>query len=260
MLRQLIHHRQTVWYFALRQIQDRYAGTWGGLVWAVVHPVMLLAVFWFVFEKGLRITSSDGKPFVLQLFCGLVPWMFIQESIAGAAGAVTGRAYLVKKIAFPSEILPYTHVLAALLTHALLGAILFGMLLWYGRLPGAAVLMLPYYLGCMLVLVAGISVLLSAANVFYRDIGQFLGVALNLCFWITPIVWSATIVPPGYAWVVEFNPVAYVVQGYRDSLLEPSLRFPALQPTLWFWFVAGGIYLFAQRVFMRLKPSFADIL
>lgn len=260
MLKQLIRYRSTVWYLALRQTQDRYAGTWGGLFWAVAQPIMLLAVFWFVFEKGLRIGAVGDRPFVLELFCALVPWMLVQESLAGAAAAISGRPYLVKKIAFPTEILPFTNIVSALLTQAVLGAVLVAMILGYGRLPGAGVLLFPYYLACLLVLVAGIAVLVSAANVFYRDIGQILSVLLNLWFWITPIVWPASMLPAGFGWVIDLNPLAYVMQGYRSSLLDAQPVFPAAWKTAYFWLLAGGLYLFATRVFRRLKPSFADVL
>jgi len=260
MLGQLVRYRSTIWYLALRQTQDRYAGTLGGLFWAVLQPIMLLAVFWFVFEKGLRIGTAGGRPFVLELFCALVPWMLVQESLSGAAVSITGRPYLVKKIAFPSEILPITNIASALLTQAVLYAVLFAMLIGYGRLPGAGLLLFPYYFVCLLVLVAGIAILVSAANVFYRDIGQFLAVALNLWFWITPIVWPVSMLPTGFEWIVELNPLAYVMQGYRNSLLEPSIVLPGAVSTAFFWLIAGGIYLFATRTFMRLKPSFADVI
>jgi lipopolysaccharide transport system permease protein/teichoic acid transport system permease protein len=244
----------------LRQIADRYAGTWMGFAWAVVHPVMLLAVFWFVFEKGLRIGGTNGQPYVLQLFSGLVPWMLVQEAVSGAAGAVTGRSYLVKKISFPSEILPYTHVFAALVTHVLLVGILLLMMLWYGTPLKISAMTAFYYLFCLIALVSGMSVLLAALNVFYRDVGQVLGVALNLWFWFTPIVWAPSLLPSNLTWLLAINPLHYVVQGYRDSLLGAELNLPSGLETLWFWAFSGGLYLVAQFVFKRLKPSFADML
>jgi lipopolysaccharide transport system permease protein/teichoic acid transport system permease protein len=261
MLSQLIRYRWTIWFFARRQIQDRYAGTWGGLAWAVLHPLMLLAVFWFVFEKGLRIASAGETPFVLHLFCGLVPWMLMQECLSAAASSITGRAYLVKKVAFPSEILPFTHLLAALLTHAVLMLILLALFAWHGHVPGAhALVLFPYYLACLLALAGGLSILLSAANVFYRDIGQILAVVLNVWFWLTPIVWPPHLLPPAYAWVLELNPLNYVIQGYRDALLGAEARMPALGLTAGFWLFTGALCLYAYRMFLRLKPSFADFL
>ena len=262
MIDKLIHHRWTIWFFALRQLQDRYAGTWGGLLWAVLQPLMLLLVFWVVFEKGMRMSSGGGKPFVLVLFCGLVPWMLVQECLSGAATSISGRGFLVKKIAFPSEILPFTHVVAALLTHGVLLVILFAMFAWHRHLPGIGPLLvlLPYYLACLVVMVSGMSIFLSAVNVFYRDVGQILGVALNIWFWLTPIVWPLTLVPPKYHWVLDVNPLAYIIQGYRDALLEHSIRLPALAPSLWFWAFALGLLVFAYRLFLKLKPSFPDFL
>ena len=128
MLRQLVQHRRTVWLLAVRNMRDRYTGTFGGVVWAVLNPLLLLLVFWFVFGVGLRMGASGGTPFLLVLFCGLIPWMTFSEILNGAAASITGRAYLVKKIAFPLEILPFTHVVTALFTHGVLLIILGVML------------------------------------------------------------------------------------------------------------------------------------
>lgn len=249
-----------IWILAVRQIRDRYAGTLGGAVWAVLNPLLLLLVFWVVFGVGLRMQAGSGQPFVLVLFCGLVPWMTFSEALNGAASSITGRAYLVKKIAFPLEILPVTHLLAALFTHGVLLLILAVILAAYKVVPGMGVLMLPYYLLAMCALAAGLSMLLAAAVVFYRDVLQGLGVMLNIWFWLTPIVWPPEMVSARLQPLLDLNPLNYVIFGYRESLLAAHPALPGVLPTLYFWGVVVVLWFAGSGAFRRLKPSFADVL
>ena len=260
MLRQLIQHRRIIWLLAVRNVQDRYTGTLGGMLWAILNPLLLLLVFWFVFGVGLRMQAETGQPFVLLLFCGLIPWMTFNETLASAACSITGRAYLVKKIAFPMEILPFTHLVAALFTHGVLLVILAVMLAVYRVIPGTGLLLLPYYMFAMCSLAAGLSLLLAAASVFYRDILQGLGVALNIWFWATPIVWPPDMVSPAFKPLLDFNPLYYVISGYRNSLLSAQLVVPDAALTVYFWTVVVLLWVAGAAVFVRLKPSLADVL
>lgn len=260
MLRQLVLHRRTLWLLAVRNVKDRYTGTIGGMVWAILNPLLQLLVFWVVFGVGLRMQTEVGQPFVLVLFCALIPWMTFSETLNGAAASITGRAYLVKKIAFPLEILPLTHLVAALFTHFMLLLILAVMLAFYRVIPGAGLLLLPYYLLAMCALAAGLSFLLAASAVFYRDVLQGLGITLNIWFWLTPIVWPATMLSGRLQPLLDINPFNYVVTGYRDSLLSPQFTLPDPMLTLYFWLVVVVLWAIGAGLFMRLKPSFADVL
>jgi lipopolysaccharide transport system permease protein/teichoic acid transport system permease protein len=260
LLSQLIRHRRIVWLLALRNVQDRYTGTLGGALWALLNPLLQLLVFWFVFGVGLRMQGETGQPFVLFLFCGLIPWMTFNEILASAAGSITSRAYLVKKIAFPMEILPYTHLVAALFTHAFMLVILAIMLGVHRVAPGAGLLLLPYYVVALCALAAGLAMLLAAAAVFFRDVLQGLGVLLNVWFWMTPIVWPPGMAAPSLKPMLDYNPFYYVVSGFRDSLLAPELMLPDPVQSIYFWSVVVFLWLAGALVFSRLKPSFADVL
>ena len=260
MLARLLAHRRIIWLLGMRLARERYLDTAAGAAWAILNPIAMLAVYWYVFDVGLRFEGAAGQPYVLTLFAGLIPWMFVSESILGATAAVTGRAYLVKKIAFPLEVLPFTHVLSALVTHLLMVAILLGMLAFYGALPGASCLMTLYYLFAACALVSGIGLLLSSLNVFYRDVGQGVGIVTNIFFWATPVVWPADKVSSQLQWLLDFNPVNYIVSGYRDALLHSRFVMPDAGITLYFWLLVAALWLTGTYVFMRLKPTFADFL
>lgn len=260
MLKAILTHRRTIWYLALHQFRDRYSGTAGGVLWAVVHPVLLLVVFWIVFAEGLKIPGTGGQPFLLSLFCGLIPWMTFADALNNSTNAITSRSFMVKKIAFPSEILPLTSLVAAFLTHAIMLVLLAGMLAWYGRPLTGAIVLLPYYLVALGVLAFGFAMILSALNVFLRDVGQALTVVLNIWFWLTPIVWPPEMLPPQFGALLRYNPMYYVVEGYRAALLGDSVQLPGTTATVLFWALAGSMAIAGTFVFRRLKTIFADAL
>lgn len=260
MFQQIRRHYRTIWILALQVVRERYTGTMGGALWSIVHPLLLLLIFWVVFDQGFKMGATAGRPFILVLFCGLIPWMAFNEGLLGAATAITGRAYLVKKIAFPTEILPLTHLVAALLTHAVMVVVLFGMFAWYGKWPRTGLILFPYYLFAMCCFATGLSLLLAAVNVFHRDVSQGLAIVMNIWFWATPIVWPLDLLPPRFAPLLDYNPMNYVISGYRSSFLEPSLVLPGAGLTLYFWALTAGLWMLGGTVFRRLKPNFADVL
>ena len=260
MLRQIIRHRRTILYLAMQQVRDRYLGTMGGAIWVVLQPLLLLLVFWVVFSQGFRVQVTSGQAFILVLFCGLISWTAFSDAVSGSVNAITGRAYLIKKIAFPVEILPMTHIVAAMATHAVMLVVLVGMLAWYRVWPGPGLLLFPYYLFAMGCFAASLSVLFSAVNVFYRDVSQGLAIIINVWFWATPIVWPAEMLPSRFAPMLDFNPMYYIVTGYRNVFLTPDIVLPDLRLTVFFWALTIGLWIVGSNVFQRLKPSFADVL
>ena len=257
---QVFTHRRIVLVLALQQLQDRFTGTVGGLFWAVLHPLVLLSVFWVVFALGFKIQEPTGIPFVLTLFCGLIPWMTFNEALSGSVNSVTSRAYMVKKIAFPTEILPVTCLVSSLITHGILLLMLYAMLGWYDRWPGLTSLFFLYYLFAMCFFIAGFSWLLAGLNVFHRDIGQGLSMFLNIWFWGTPIVWSLGMLPAGFRPYVELNPLTYVVEGYRGVFLSPLPLSINFGETAYFWILSSCLFLLGSSIFRWLKPNFADVL
>jgi len=112
-------------------------------------------------------------------------------------------------------------------------------------------------MGCF---AASLSVLFSAVNVFYRDVSQGLAIIINVWFWATPIVWPAEMLPSRFAPMLDFNPMYYIVTGYRNVFLTPDIVLPDLRLTVFFWALTIGLWIVGSNVFQRLKPSFADVL
>ncbi|NWB87270.1 ABC transporter permease [Pseudomonas gingeri] len=260
LLRNVFRHRALILALAMRDLQSRYVGTLGGMLWAFAHPLAVVAVFYFVFAVGFRSQGPVNTSFILWFVCGLVPWFFFSDALQAITHSVTRNSHLVKKTVFPTEVLPLVHLLAGLIPHGVFLLVLAGLMLFYNVPLLPERLLFVYFLFCTGVLLLGLGWLLAALQVFYRDIGQALTILLNLWFWSTPIVWSSDIMPPVIAKWMVYNPMYYIVQGYREALIFQRVSLPALDQTLVFW--GGSLFLLflGSFIFRRLKPEFADVL
>src|SRR4030066_1589681 len=236
--RQVRGHRSMIFALALRDLRVRYAGTLGGALWAFAHPVAIVAVFYFVFAVGFRAQGPSNLPLLLLFVCGLVPWLFFNETLLAITNSITSNAHLVKKTVFPTEVLPLVHVTSGLIPHAIFMLVLIAMLVFFDVSFRIERILVLYYLICTCTLVLGLGWMLAALQVFYRDIAQALTMVMNLWFWLTPIVWDPALMPKEYHWVFAWNPMHYVVDGYRGMLIYSQPRWPDTSETIYFWCIA----------------------
>ena len=256
---EIYKNRKLVFSLAKNDFKTKYAGSYLGIIWAFVQPVITILVYWLVFEKGFSAKAEMFKsgvevPFVVYLTSGLVPWFFFSEAVSSSTNALIEYNYLVKKVVFKISILPLIKILAACFIHVFFVGVLLVIYLIYGYPPSLYLLQLIYYSFCMFILVLAMSYTLCSVVVFFRDLSQIVAIALQIGMWATPIMWSFTRVE-GHKIAVLFklNPLYYIVTGYRESLFDH--RF--------FWQDTGMtllLFAFGTFVFKRLKPHFADVL
>jgi ABC-type polysaccharide/polyol phosphate export permease len=259
-LSRLYQMRTTLWVMARRDLASRYVGTLGGPIWVVAQPLATVAVFWFVFAVGFKAHGQHGAPFVLYFLAGYLPWLFFNEALSTGANSIVANGYLVKKTIFPSEILPLVQIVSSSVTHAVLIAILLILLATTGTGLSPLLPQIAYFYFCSLCFTLGVVWLLASLVVFNRDVAQVLTVVLNLWFWMTPIVWSSDILPGWAKSFVVWNPLFYVVKGYRDTLLYHAAFWQDGLGALRFWILVLPCLILGAEVFRRLKPDFADAL
>lgn len=245
---------------AVRDLQSRYVGTLGGILWTFAHPLAVITIFYFVFAVGFKSQGPAGTPFMLWFVCGLVPWLFFNETLMAATDSITRHAHLIKKTVFPSEILPLVNITAGLVPHTIFLVLVSGLLVWYHVPFTAERVLVVYFLFCTCVLLVGLGWLLSAIQVFYRDVSHALSIVLNLLFWTTPIVWSPEMIPEGYRGLLFCNPIYYLVEGYRGLLVFNETVWPSAGHTAYFWCVVTAAFMAGAYVFSRLKPEFTDVM
>jgi lipopolysaccharide transport system permease protein len=245
----------------VRDIRARYVGSFLGLFWSVIHPLSQLAIYYFVFSVILKVKLGPeygGTHFAVWLLVGLLPWMLFSEVVMRAPSAVLEQANLIKKTVFPSEILPFSHLAAALVNHFIALSVIMSFIVFIGAgLSLKALLLMPYMIGVG-ISAMGLSWLLSAFNVFLRDIGQIIGVFINIWFYFTPIFYPKSLIPDSLQWLLELNPMLHAVEGYRMGLLGQNP--PDIFGLVYLFTVGIFLFVIGGLVFKRLKPAFADVL
>lgn len=238
----------------------RYLGTYFGIFWAFAAPLSTIAVLLFVFNVGFRSGPVNGVSFDLWLVSGLIVWFYISDAIVSGANSITEYSFLVKKMQFPTELLPIVKISSSLYVHLVNLALLVGLFIYHGRYPNLFWLQLFYYLIALVSSVLAVAMVSAVIQVFFRDFQGVIAILMQIGLWGTPILWDANMLPERFAPMIKLNPASYVVQGYRDSLLFDIWFFDRPVQTAYFWAVTIVILILGFYVFKRAKGDFADVL
>lgn len=268
LLAHLVGNRKLIWNLAGNDIKKKFAGSYFGVIWAFVQPVITVLLYWFVFEKGLNSKATDLRtgieiPFVLWLMAGLVPWFYFQEAMNGGTGVLVEYSYLVKKVVFQIDTLPVVKMISALFTHIFFVVFAIAVFWIMGYAPDGYTLQVVYYSVCMVVLTTGIVYATGAVTVFFRDMKEVVAILLQIGMWVTPIMWSfeSMVQIPGWAvTILKLNPMYYVVSGYRNALINKIGFWENPGLTIYFWIFTIVVFALGTSVFKRLRPHFADVL
>lgn len=261
LLQELNNNKTLIWSLAKNDFKTKFAGSYLGIIWAFIQPIVTILVYWFVFQIGLK-SSSPIKdiPFAFWFIVGLVPWFFFQEALLNATNCMIEYSYLVKKVVFKISMLPIVKIVSALFVHLVFIMFLFGVATAYGFYPSKYTVQVIYYSFCIFFFVLGLAYATCAIVIFFKDLGQLINIFLQIGMWMTPIMWSYTIIPEQYQWIVKLNPMYYVVEGYRDSFIKNVWFFENYFQTIYFWIVTLGLFACGAMIFRKLKPHFADVL
>lgn len=260
LVKEVWQNRRLMFRLAKNDFKTRYAGSYLGIVWAFIQPIVTVLVYWFVFQVGFRSGGVSDYPYVLWLISGLIPWFFFSEAWNSATNSMIEYSYLVKKVVFKISILPIVKIVSALFVHLFFIFFLIFMFCLYGYWPDVYVIQVFYYTFCMIALVLGLSYLTSAVVVFFRDLGQIISIILQVGVWMTPIMWNIDMLSLDIRWIMKLNPMYYVVYGYRSALMDKTWFFEDLPMTVYFWLVTAVMFGLGTLVFKKLKVHFADVL
>ncbi len=245
---------------AKNDFRQKYLGSYLGVAWAFIQPVITVLIFWFVFQVGFKSQPINDVPFILWLISGMFPWFFFADALSNATNAITENSYLVKKIVFKVSMLPVIKVSSALVVHLFFIFFMYGFFMVYGYGFDLHWLQVFYYLGALIVLILGISYITSSIVVFFKDMGQLVAMLLQFGFWMTPIFWAIGTIPQKYHFLLKLNPLVYIIEGYRDSMINHIWFWQKPMMTLYFWVVASIMIGIGYVTFKKLKPHFADVL
>ena len=253
MLTTLTTHRYLLATMVRREIGARFAGTSLGGLWSLIQPAILLGLYSMVFSVIYRVGEVEGgHGFPEFVFCGLWPWLAFQEACLRSVAAITANANMVKKLQFPSELLVVAAVLSSFLVQGV-GFLLFllGLMLWKGTLIGAAGLLLCIPLGLSLLLAIGLGMLLACGNVFFRDVEQLTTAGFTLWFFLTPILYPASLIPESIGPLFMLNPMVAITDAYRSIILSGS--FTPGGTFVYSVCCAVGLFCFGRYAFERCR-------
>jgi lipopolysaccharide transport system permease protein len=261
-LKDLWNYRELLYFLTWRDVKVRYKQTVLGGAWAILQPFATMVVFTIFFGKMAKV-GSDGLPYPIFSYAGLLPWTFFAQGLGQSSNSLVGSSNLLKKIYFPRLVIPISSVLAPAVDFAIAFSVLIGMMAWYGIWPTGAVVFLPFLVPFAFATALGIGMWLSALNVQFRDIRYVVPFFIQLWLFVTPVIYpSSRVLPyleklglPG--WIYGLNPMAGVVEGFRWCLLgtgnNPTPLLIAGAIVSAFLLISGAFY------FRRMERTFADV-
>jgi len=259
---ELYQSRHLIWKLARNDFKKRYAGSYLGAVWAMVQPVVTVAMYYVVFDviMGTGNAMVPDKPYVLFLTAGLVPWFYFNEALNNGTNALLEYNYLVKKVVFKISVLPIIKIIAATFIHVFFVLVMLVIAAIYGYYPTIYMIQLVYYSLCLFIFVLGLCYSTCAIMVFFKDIGQIISILLQIGMWATPILWDVNTLSPTVQMIVKINPLVYIVNGYRTAIFEKTWFWQDFYSTMYFWIVTVVVFGVGALVFKRLKVHFSDVL
>jgi len=262
----IVKKRRLILDLAKADFRKRFVGSYFGVVWMFIQPIVTVAIYYFVFGVGFRSGDPiEGVPYVLWLVPGIVPWFFFSEALNAGTGCLQEYSYLVKKVVFRVEVLPIIKMISCLIVHVIFIFIMFGLYLCFGWVPQVSWIQVIYYTFATFMFSIALVYFTCSVQIFFKDMAQIVGICLQFGMWLTPIMWqveqfSGSSFYPVLQQVVKINPMYYIVSGYRDDLINKISFWEHPYLTAWFWIVTALVYIAGTRIFKKLRVHFADVL
>lgn len=246
-----------------REISRSYQGSYLGLAWAFLSPLLMVVLLTVIFSEvvGIRfreVTGDSSLNFGLYLFCGLIPFLAYSQAVSQGVNVVRRNRNLVQGVVFPLEILPVTTVIASLVQSVIgVGAVMVVLAMLEHRLNWT-VLLLPLVLVPQLLFTIGLCYLMAVAGAYVADVRETLKAVVRATFFLTPIIWPVSRVPEDWRFLVDYNPLAILVESYRDLILEGKL--PSGMSYSYFFLVGLALFVLGFVAYNRVKHRFADLI
>jgi teichoic acid transport system permease protein len=257
--------RKLVMSLALADFRKRFVGSYFGVAWIFVQPIVTILIYYLVFQVAFFAEAPIDEPYVIWFVPGIVPWFFLSEALNHATNCLFEYSYLVKKVVFKVSVLPMVKIISSILVHGIFILIMVIVFMIYGRMPSVYWLQTIYYSFCLFALLIGISFITSSITVLFRDMAQIVSIALQFGIWATPIMWHPQMDRfegklDSYIWIFKINPLYYIVEGYRESMVTEAGFWEKPLDTLYFWAFTAVVFIVGLKLFKKLKPHFADVL
>lgn len=257
----LWQYRELLYFLVWRDIKVRYKQTALGVTWVILQPVVSMVVFTFLFGNLLGVPSGD-VPYPIFSFAALLPWNYFASSINKSSTSLVMNTNLVTKVYFPRMVIPISSVLSGLVDFGFGFLVLMGLMVYFRIPPTWTIIFLPAFLFLAMLTALGFGFWLSALNVRYRDINYLVPYLIQIWMYLTPVIYSVTLIPEQFRFLLVLNPMTAVVEGFRWALLGTYLA-DAQAPVdvIFFSFLISLVVLISGAVFFRrTERTFADVI
>jgi ABC-type polysaccharide/polyol phosphate export permease len=258
--RSAVIHRSLLVKLSVRELKSSNFGSAFGTVWVFVEPTLYIFLMWAVFEVGMNYKISGNRPYLPWLMSGMIGWNLFSSGNAGGTSVFRSYSYLVSRTDIDMSILPLIKILSYLYVHAIFIALTILLLLVSGGTPSPFILQIPYYTFCTAALILGMNLFFASLYLFLKDVGNIVGVFLQIGFWVSPIFWDFNLIPARFHWLLKLNPLVYIITGYRDSLIDGVPFWAHTKEAVFFWAVTTAIIFIGAFTHSRLRPHFGDVL
>ena len=260
-LRALWEYRELLYFLVWRDVKVRYKQTALGVAWIVLQPVISMLIFSGLFGVLLG-APSNGAPYPVFVFAGLLPWQYFAGALTRASASLVGSAHLITKVYFPRLVIPLSGVIGGLVDFGVSFIVLLLLMAFYRIAPTPAVIFLPAFLLLAMATSLGFGLWLAALNVRYRDVNYLVPFLVQIWMYVTPVIYSASLIPERYRWLLALNPMTGVVEGFRWALLggvmtetQPPNGLFAVSVVITLAVLIGGLFFFRST-----ERTFADVI
>lgn len=253
---ELLHFRELLYFLAWRDVKVRYKQAVLGVAWAVLQPLFTMTIFTVIFGRVAGIHASDGMPYPVFVFAGLIPWSFFSTGIGQAGTSLVNNQHLLTKVYFPRLFVPTAAVCAYLVDMAISFGLYAGVLAIYRIVPSWHVIFLPLWIGVTVLLTLGLSYMLAALTVLYRDFRYIIQFGIQILMYISPVIYPVMMVPDRYRWLLALNPLCGLIEGYRWTILGTPCSPLAVGITI---VSSLAIVPLGMFYFRRTERKFADL-
>ena len=256
-LKEIWNYRELLYFLTKRDIKVRYKQTVLGGLWAIIQPVFTMVVFTLFFGRLAKM-PSDGIPYPIFVYAGLLPWTYFANALSTSGNSLVGSANLITKVYFPRLIIPASASLAGLLDFFIAMLVMGAMMIYYNFIPNIGILLFPFLVGLTFLCAVGVGLWLSALNVQYRDIRYVIPFLIQLWMFVSPVIYPVSMVPQRFQWLLAMNPMGGVINAYRASLLGHmpiNWSLLGLSTVIIIILFLSGLYYFR-----RMEKTFADVI
>lgn len=255
-LSELWEYRELLYFLTWRDVKVRYKQTAMGAAWAIVQPLFTMLIFTLFFSIFVGV-PSDGIPYPVFAYAGLLPWTFFAGAISNCSMSLIGSAGLITKVYFPRMLIPTASVCAGVVDLGIATVILIGLTLFYGVTLTWSLFMVPLLAVLTIVMALGVGLLIAALTARYRDVRHVLPFVLQFWMFSSPIIYPLSVVPEKWRWALELNPLTGIIEGFRSSLMGRGFNWRAIIVSS---VVALTVFICSAFIFRRLEKSFADLM